>query len=238
MDGDELPEHYRVDGERLGMALAQVSAQAYDIAEHQAELQKRQARHEEEQQRFVEQRVAAAREEAEGRNNALELAIQQTYGDPSMLEHRVDARIQSVLQQLQNGAQEQARAFAESQIAHQAAANQRVEHQMHAAVQLLMRAADERRDIGNQLKYTEDQSQLAAQRAEDNARAFVNKELDARLNAVLQNIEAAAVARVETRVVEMVEEFSTNTTAQFGCGISKRAKSSVITSRSGFDKLW
>ncbi|RLN86440.1 hypothetical protein BBJ28_00026494, partial [Nothophytophthora sp. Chile5] len=239
MDGDdlpivELPEHYRVDGERLGMALAQVSAQAYNIAEHQAELQKRQARHEEEQQRFVEQRVAAAREEAEGRNNALVLAIQQTYGDPSMLEHRVDAQIQSVLQQLQNGAQEQARAFAEAQIADQVAANQRMEHQMHAAVQLveqevnervekrvrdllagiraqqtmaaeeLMRAADERRDIGNQLKYTEDQSQLAAQRAEDNARAFVNKELDARLNAVLQNIEAAAVARVETRVVEMV----------------------------------
>ncbi|RLN21181.1 hypothetical protein BBJ28_00020234 [Nothophytophthora sp. Chile5] len=119
MDGDdlpivELPEHYRVDGERLGMALAHVSAQAYNIAERQAELQQRQARHEEEQQRFVEQRGAAAREETEARNNVLVLSIQQTYGDPSVLELRVDERIQAVLKQLQDGAQQQVWAFAEA----------------------------------------------------------------------------------------------------------------------------
>eukprot|EP00644_Phytophthora_capsici_P002525 jgi/Phyca11/72969/gw1.11.670.1 len=82
----ELPEHYQVDGERLGMALAHASAQANCIAEHQVEHQYRQSRYEEEQQRFVEQWVAAAREEAEARNNALVLAIQQTYDDPSTLE--------------------------------------------------------------------------------------------------------------------------------------------------------
>ncbi|ETN14219.1 hypothetical protein PPTG_22211 [Phytophthora nicotianae INRA-310] len=60
----ELPEHYRVDGERLGGALAHVSAQANSIAEYQAELQHLQSRYGEEQRRFVEQRVAAAQEEA------------------------------------------------------------------------------------------------------------------------------------------------------------------------------
>ncbi|ETI55813.1 hypothetical protein F443_01553 [Phytophthora nicotianae P1569] len=45
----ELPEHYRIDGEKLGMALAHVSAQANSIAEHQAKLQQRQSLHEEEQ---------------------------------------------------------------------------------------------------------------------------------------------------------------------------------------------
>ncbi|KAG1693471.1 hypothetical protein DVH05_023555 [Phytophthora capsici] len=104
----ELLEHYFIDGKRLGMAIAHVSAQTNSIAEHQAELRRRQSLYEEEQQRFIEQRVSAAREEAEARNNALVLAIKQTYGDPSTLELRVDARIQDILQQLQHGAQEQA----------------------------------------------------------------------------------------------------------------------------------
>ncbi|ETP00360.1 hypothetical protein F441_22221 [Phytophthora nicotianae CJ01A1] len=94
----ELPEHYRIDGEKLGMALTHMSAQANSIAEHQAKLQQRQSLHEKEQQRFIEQRVAAAREEAEARCQALFLAIQQAYGDPSILELRFDARIQTVLQ--------------------------------------------------------------------------------------------------------------------------------------------
>ncbi|KAF4136974.1 hypothetical protein GN958_ATG13780 [Phytophthora infestans] len=104
----ELPEHYRIDGEKLAMALAHVSLQANSIAEHQAKLQQRQSLHEEEEQRFIEQRVAAAREEAEVRCQALFLAIQQAYGDPTTLELRVDGRVQDVLQQLQHGAQEQA----------------------------------------------------------------------------------------------------------------------------------
>ncbi|OWZ15447.1 hypothetical protein PHMEG_00010909 [Phytophthora megakarya] len=46
----ELPEHYHIDGEKLGMALAHVSSQANSIAEHQAKLQQRLSLHEEEQQ--------------------------------------------------------------------------------------------------------------------------------------------------------------------------------------------
>ncbi|KAG1699106.1 hypothetical protein DVH05_014025 [Phytophthora capsici] len=110
----ELPEYYFIDGKRLGMALAHGSAQTKSIAEHQAELHQRQRLYEEEQQRFIEKRVAGAREEAEAPNNALGFAIKQTYGDPSTLELRVDSRIQDILQQLQHGAQEQARAFAEA----------------------------------------------------------------------------------------------------------------------------
>eukprot|EP00644_Phytophthora_capsici_P014055 jgi/Phyca11/99182/e_gw1.3.1261.1 len=72
----ELPEHYHIDERKIGIALAHVSAQANSIAKHQAHLQYRQSLHEEEQQRFVEEREAAAREEAEAGNNALVLAIQ------------------------------------------------------------------------------------------------------------------------------------------------------------------
>ncbi|KAG1710325.1 hypothetical protein DVH05_017329 [Phytophthora capsici] len=201
----ELPEHYRVDGERLGRALAHVSAQANSIAEHQAELQHRQSRHEEEQQRFVEQRVAAAREEADARCNALVLAIQQTYGDPMALEHRVDARIQDVLQQLQHGAQQQARVFAEAQIADQVALSQLVEQRMHAAVldmqqEINLRVdkllQDLRRDI---TEYVKDQLNLAVLRADDNTRTLMNNELEDQ-----RNLQQASIARSETRIAELV----------------------------------
>ncbi|KAG1709306.1 hypothetical protein DVH05_019949 [Phytophthora capsici] len=163
----ELPEHYQVDDERLGMALAHVSAQANSVAEHQVELQHRQSRFEEVQQRFVEQRVAAVREEAEARNNALVLAIEQTYSDPSTLELRVDGRIEDVLQQLQHGAQQQARAFAEAQIADQAALILLMERRTHLAalhieqeinLRVEKRILDLRRDIAD---YVKDQFKLA-----------------------------------------------------------------------------
>ncbi|ETM34979.1 hypothetical protein L914_18051 [Phytophthora nicotianae] len=160
----ELPEHYRVDGERLGRALAHVSAQANSIAEYQAELQHLQSRYGEEQRRF------------------------QTYGDPLALEHRVDARIQDVLQQLQHGAQQQARAFAETPIADQFALSQLVDQRMHAAVldmeqEINLRVEKHlqglRRDIAD---YVIDQLKLAVQRADDNTRTLMNDELQDQQN--------------------------------------------------------
>ncbi|ETK95610.1 hypothetical protein L915_01480, partial [Phytophthora nicotianae] len=142
----ELPEHYRIDGEKLGMVLAHVSAQANSIAEHQAKLQQRQSLHEKEQQRFIEQRVAAAREEAEARCQALVLVFHPAYGGPSTLELRVDARIQDVLQQLQHWAQEQARALAEAQLTDQAALPQLMEQRMDAALQQIEQEASLRTD--------------------------------------------------------------------------------------------
>ncbi|ETP32792.1 hypothetical protein F442_18583 [Phytophthora nicotianae P10297] len=165
----ELPEHYRVDGERLGRALAHVSAQANSIAEYQAELQHLQSR-------------------GNVRCNALVLAIQQTYGDPLALEHRVDARIQDVLQQLQHGAQQQARAFAETPIADQFALSQLVDQRMHAAVldmeqEINLRVEKHlqglRRDIAD---YVIDQLKLAVQRADDNTRTLMNDELQDQQN--------------------------------------------------------
>ncbi|KAG1692059.1 hypothetical protein DVH05_025867 [Phytophthora capsici] len=201
----ELPEHYQVDGERLGMALAHASAQANCIAEHQVEHQHRQSRYEEEQQRFVEQWVAAAREEAEARNNALVLAIQQTYDDPSTLELRVDARIQDILQQLQHGSQEQARAFAEVQIADQAALILLIEQRTHSAVlhieqeinlRVEKRILDLRRDIAD---YVKDQFKLAIQHAEEHTRTLMNDELQDR-----RNMQRESITRSELRVAELV----------------------------------
>ncbi|RLN94499.1 hypothetical protein BBJ28_00016728 [Nothophytophthora sp. Chile5] len=191
-------------------------------------------RHEEEHQRFVEQRVAAAQEEANARNNVLVLAIQQTYGDPSALERRVVARIQAVLQQLQDGAQQQARAFAEAQIADQAAANQFMEHRMHAAVQQVeseanlrvgariqdlwagicsqqsttteefKRAAEERSDISNQLQHTVEQYQLVSMWAKQSTSALIHGTLPSLVYARLEELQEATIARAEARVVELV----------------------------------
>ncbi|KUF93862.1 hypothetical protein AM587_10000360 [Phytophthora nicotianae] len=208
----ELPEHDRVDGERLGRALAHVSAQTNSIPEHQAELQHRQSRHEEEQQRFVEQRVAAARGEAEARCNALVFAIQQTYGDPLALEHRVDACIQDVFQQLQHGAQQQARAFAEAQIADQFALSQLVERRMHAAVldmeqEINLRVEKHLQDLcRNIADYAKDQLELAVQRTDDNTRTLMNDELQDQ-----QNMQQASIAR---SLLSWFEASFTNTTAQ------------------------
>ncbi|ETK75096.1 hypothetical protein L915_18243 [Phytophthora nicotianae] len=205
----ELPEHDRVDGERLGRALAHVSAQTNSIAEHQAELQHRQSRHEEEQQRFVEQRVAAARGEAEARCNALVFAIQQTYGDPLALEHRVDACIQDVLQQLQHGAQQQARAFAETPIADQFALSQLVDQRMHAAVLDMEQEIVEKhlQDLcRNIADYAKDQLKLAVQRTDDNTRTLMNDELQDQ-----QNMQQASIA---CSLLSWFEASFTNTTAQ------------------------
>ncbi|ETI34799.1 hypothetical protein F443_18774 [Phytophthora nicotianae P1569] len=183
----ELPEHDRVDGERLGRALAHVSAQTNSIAEHQAELQHRQSRHEEEQQRFVEQRVAAARGEAEARCNALVFAIQQTYGDPLALEHQ-------------------------AQIADQFALSELVERRMHAAVldmeqEINLRVEKHLQDLcRNIADYAKDQLKLAVQRTDDNTGTLMNDELQDQ-----QNMQQASIAR---SLLSWFEASYTNTTAQ------------------------
>ncbi|ETO58979.1 hypothetical protein F444_22646 [Phytophthora nicotianae P1976] len=111
-----------------------------------------------------------------------------TYGDPLALEHRVDARIEDVLQQLQHGAQQQARAFAETPIADQFALSQLVDQRMHAAVldmeqEINLRVEKHlqglRRDIAD---YVIDQLKLAVQRADDNTRTLMNDELQDQQN--------------------------------------------------------
>eukprot|EP00644_Phytophthora_capsici_P002374 jgi/Phyca11/15023/fgenesh1_pg.PHYCAscaffold_11_\ len=128
-----------------------------------------------------------------------------TYGDPMALEHRVDARIQDVLQQLQHGAQQQARVFAEAQIADQVALSQLVEQRMHAAVldmqqEINLRVdkllQDLRRDI---TEYVKDQLNLAVLRADDNTRTLMNNELEDQ-----RNLQQASIARSETRIAELV----------------------------------
>ncbi|RLN89900.1 hypothetical protein BBJ28_00026493, partial [Nothophytophthora sp. Chile5] len=232
-----LPDEYSVDGERLGMALAHVSAQVNHIAETQTGLQECQYRHEQEQHRFVEERVAAARLEAEARNNALVLAIRQTYGDPTTLELRMDARIQSVLAQLQEAAQQQARAVAEEQLADQAAAQQLVEHRMNEALHAvqaqidmrteeringliagmrqhqdttaheLRQAAQERTNLLQNLDLASNRTQQVVQDAEEAARLVVNSEIGTCLEGALETIQMTTIERTESRIAELVKGF-------------------------------
>ncbi|RLN14491.1 hypothetical protein BBJ28_00006413, partial [Nothophytophthora sp. Chile5] len=232
-----LPEEYSVDGERLGIALAHVSAQTYHLAETQAGLQERQSCHEQEQLRFVEERVAAARLEAEARNNALVLVIRQAYGDPTTLELRVDARIQRVLAQLQETAQQQARAIAETHLADQAAAQQLVQHRMNTELQRvqaqiderteerinslfaglcqqqdttaqeLRQAAQERADLLQHQALAGNRDQQVLQRAEKAARSIATSQRSMQLSVAVDAIQAAVMARIEAHVVELVQGF-------------------------------
>ncbi|GMF65087.1 unnamed protein product [Phytophthora lilii] len=130
----ELPERFSVTNERLGMALAHVSAQANRLAEVHAALTDRQAEQETRQRQFVEERVAQARLEAEKRTQELVRAINEAYGDPTSLERRVDDRIQGVLATLQENSLTQARAVAEAQVAQQEAVRRAMEDRINTAL--------------------------------------------------------------------------------------------------------
>ncbi|RLN97979.1 hypothetical protein BBJ28_00005613 [Nothophytophthora sp. Chile5] len=230
-----LPDEYSFDGERLGMTVAHVSAQVNHIAETQTGLQECQHCHEQEQHRFVEERVAAARLEAKARNNSLVLAIRQTYDDTTTLELRMDARIQSVLAQLQEAAQKQARAVAEEQLADQTAAQQLVEHRMNEALnavqaqtdmrteerinsliaamrqhqdttaQELRQAAQDRTNLLHNLELASNRTQQVVQHAEEATRLVANSEISACLEGALETIQMTTIERTEFRIVELVK---------------------------------
>ncbi|KAG1708899.1 hypothetical protein DVH05_022531 [Phytophthora capsici] len=166
----ELPDHYRIDGKKLRMAHARVPPQANSITEHQAKLQQQQSLHEEEQQRFFEQRVAATREEADARCQALVLLRRPI--DTRASHERTHPRC------LQHGAQEQARALAEVQLADQAALCKFMERRVYATLQRVEqkvslrtnRYIQDTREDWYMYKYVEDIFQVAVRG--DNALAL------------------------------------------------------------------
>ncbi|RLN14066.1 hypothetical protein BBJ28_00016773 [Nothophytophthora sp. Chile5] len=193
-----LPEEYSVDGERLGIALAHVSAQTYHIAETQAGLQERQSRHEQEQLRFVEERVAAARLEAEARNNALVLAIRQAYGDLTTLElrHRMDTELQRVQAQIDERTEERNNSLFAGLC-----------QQQNTTAQELRQAAQERADLLHHQSLAGNRDQQVLQRAEEAARSIATSQLSSQLSVAVDAIQAKVMARTEAHVVELVQGF-------------------------------
>ncbi|KAG6586516.1 serine/threonine-protein kinase drkA [Phytophthora cinnamomi] len=228
----KLPEHYSVDNERLGLALAHVSAQANRLAEVHAVLTDRQAEQDARHKQFVEERVAQARLEAEARTQALVRAINQAYGDPTALERRVDDRIQCVLTTLQDASLSQAREMAEAQLAEQKAARRAIEERINAAlVDVQERAAvraeqtaqslvanlnDEmlrlQQAAGSERDLLRADVELLARRtaqgvelAEERARAIAGSEVDNQLSRALTSLEDRVVRRVETHLLGLVK---------------------------------
>ncbi|ETM30485.1 hypothetical protein L914_21838 [Phytophthora nicotianae] len=113
---------------------------------------------------------------------------------------------------LQHGAQQQARAFAEAQIADQFALSELVERRMHAAVldmeqEINLRVEKHLQDLcRNIADYAKDQLKLAVQRTDDNTRTLMNDELQDQ-----QNMQQASIAR---SLLSWFEASYTNTTAQ------------------------
>jgi hypothetical protein len=227
----ELPERYTVDNERLGMALARVSAQANRLAEVHAVLTDQQKKQEARQRDFVEQRVAQARLEAEERTQELHRAIGEAYGDPSTVERRVDDRIQRVLTTLQDASLSQARAVAEAQLASQDTVRRAMEERITAAVmeveeraarraeqsleilasrvnsdhrQVLQAAASDRLQLQAKVELLEQRTERTVALAKDTARQVTQSELDARLNVALSSLEERVVRRAEMRVLDLV----------------------------------
>ncbi|KAL4139117.1 hypothetical protein PRIC2_002615 [Phytophthora ramorum] len=225
----ELPESYSVDNERLGIAIAHVSAQASRLAEV---LTDRQAEQEQRQKQFVEERVAQARMESEARTQALVCAINEAYGDPTALERRVDDRIQRVLTTLQESSLRQAREMAEAQLAEQEAAHRTMEEKINEALvdvqeraalraeqsvqalvatlnsehqQLQQSAASDRHQLQTKLHLVEERTAHAADLAGEKARVAAVAELDARLEQALMILEERVVRRAETHLVELVK---------------------------------
>lgn len=217
------------------MALAHVSAQANRLAEVHVVLSDRQAEQETRQKHYVEERVAQGRLEAEARTQALVCAIYEAYADPTVLEHRVDDRIQRVLMTLQDASLNQARAMAEAQLADQDAARKAMEERINAALvdvqeraarmaeqsvqtlvnnlnnehqqvlQLHQAAASDRHQLQTNLELFEQRTAQTVGLVEEKARAVAVSELDARLSRPLSNLEEHVIRRAETHVLELVK---------------------------------
>ncbi|KAJ8556628.1 hypothetical protein ON010_g9337 [Phytophthora cinnamomi] len=188
----KLPENYSVDNERLGLALAHVSAQANRLAEVHAVLTDRQAEQDARHKQFVEERVAQARLEAEARTQALVRAINQAYGDPTALERRVDDRIQCVLTTLQDASLSQAREMAEAQLAEQKAARRAMEERINAAlVDVQERAAVRAEQTAQSLVANLNDEMLRLQQAAGSERDLLRADVELLARRTAQGVELA-----------------------------------------------
>lgn len=239
------PERYSVSNERLGVALAKVSAQTCRLAEVHAALTDRQTEQEAQQKQFVEERVAEARCEAEARTQALVSAINQAYGDPGALERRVDDRIQRVLASLQEASLNQARALAESQLESQEAVYMALKDQVHTelvriqegaslkaeqSVQSVMdkmssehnilvkeqsMAASERYQMKSRIDQLEQRTDQFVNIAIGKAKDAVASGRDIRLEQALGQVEERIMSRMESRLLELMNSSMKETQKEY-----------------------